>query len=470
MTTPKICFILGTRPEIIKMYSAIKYCHKKKIQYFLIHTNQHYNSNMDAVFFEELKLELPKYNLNVGSGSHASMTAKMLIGIEEALLTEQPTVVVVQGDTNSTMAGALVAAKMDIKVAHIEAGLRSYDRTMPEETNRIMVDHISDFLFPPTQKQYDIILQEGIDTTKVHLVGNTVVDAVLECKNLVKNKTQLLQDLKLGTVFDDKNNQSKNQSEITSDTTTPQNNSITKNTLSDDLFGDNEASKTFNSTAKSTNGNLVKIQNSNIEAEDIFADSELLEIEIQKQTQNTTDQSLQNQTHTNLSNANASKLGTSNYFLLTCHRPSNTEVANNFEAILSAVQALCLQQRCKCIFPIHPRLKAKHELLASFSEIIVIDPVGFLDSIALQIHSDMIFTDSGGIQEESCILKCKTVILRTNTERPESVEVGGAILLEQLTKKDIIQKFEQLTQKRVEWSNPFGDGKSGQKIIDICIK
>jgi UDP-N-acetylglucosamine 2-epimerase (non-hydrolysing) len=363
--SPKICFVLGTRPEIIKLYSSIVYCEQKDIEYFVIHTNQHYNSNMDKVFFEELRLALPKYNLGVGSGSHAAMTAKMLIGIEEALLKEKPTIVVVQGDTNSTLAGALVAAKLEIKVAHIEAGLRSYDRSMPEETNRIVVDHISDYLFPPTPKQAEILYSEGVEKGKVHLVGNTVVDAVLQCKNLVKSKPELFAQLEINQHFSEEN---------------------------------------------------------------------------------------------------------TNFFLLTCHRPSNTEEPQNFEAILSGIQQLCFENNCKCIFPIHPRLQAKQELLKSFSEIITIEPVGFLQSIGLQLYSQMIFTDSGGIQEESCILQRKAVVLRTNTERPESVQVGGAILLEQITKDQIVSKFEELDTTQVNWSNPFGDGQSGQRIIESFLE
>ncbi|NLC31565.1 MAG: UDP-N-acetyl glucosamine 2-epimerase, partial [Candidatus Moranbacteria bacterium] len=152
----KIGIILGTRPEIIKFSSIIRYCKKNKLKYFIIHTNQHYSENMDAIFFKELDLPKPKYNLGIGSGTHGDMTGRMMIGVEEVLLKERPYAILVQGDTNTVMAGALVASKLGIKVGHVEAGLRSYDRAMPEEINRVVTDHISDFLFCPTKKQADI--------------------------------------------------------------------------------------------------------------------------------------------------------------------------------------------------------------------------------------------------------------------------------------------------------------------------
>ena len=151
----KYCFILWTRPEIIKLYSCIKFCEENNLDYFLIHTNQHYSPNMDSVFFEELKLNSAKYNLWINGWNHGEMTWKMMISIEKILLDEKPDVVFVQWDTNTVLAGGLVASKLHIPVAHIEAWLRSYDMKMPEEINRIATDHLSTYLFSPTQKQKD---------------------------------------------------------------------------------------------------------------------------------------------------------------------------------------------------------------------------------------------------------------------------------------------------------------------------
>ena len=161
----KISIILGTRPEIIKMSPVIRELENKGLDYFILHTGQHYSYNLDKIFFEDLELPAAKYNLDVGSGTHAEETGKMLIGIEKVLKEEKPDVVLVEGDTNTVLAGALAASKLHIEVGHVEAGLRSYDRTMPEEINRVLTDHISDYLFAPTVKA-----RENLFT------GNTIVD------------------------------------------------------------------------------------------------------------------------------------------------------------------------------------------------------------------------------------------------------------------------------------------------------
>src|SRR4030042_6633898 len=148
----KTGIILGTRPEIIKMSPIIRECNRLGLDYFILHTGQHYSYNLDKVFFEQLGLSLPKYNIGVGSGTHAEETGKMLIGIEKVLLKEKPDIVLVEGDTNTILAGALAASKLRVKIGHVEAGLRSYDRQMPEEINRTLAAHCSDYLFAPTEK------------------------------------------------------------------------------------------------------------------------------------------------------------------------------------------------------------------------------------------------------------------------------------------------------------------------------
>ena len=147
-TQIKIPIILGTRPEIIKMSPVIRECENQNIAYFILHTGQHYSDNLDKIFFEDLELPAAKYNLDVGSGSHAEETGDTLIGMEKVLKGEKPDIVLVEGDTNTVV--ALAASKLHIKVGHVEAGLRSYDRTMPEEINRVLADHVSDYLFAPT--------------------------------------------------------------------------------------------------------------------------------------------------------------------------------------------------------------------------------------------------------------------------------------------------------------------------------
>ena len=378
----KLCFILGTRPEIIKLYSCIKEAQKQNLDFFIIHSNQHYDSKMDQIFFEELNLPKPKYNLNIGSGLHGQMTGQMLEKIEQILLQEKPSVVIVQGDTNTVLAGSLSASKIiGIKIVHIEAGLRSYNHDMPEEINRIMTDHIADFLFAPTNKQAKILESEGIDKNKIFVVGNTIVDAVLECKNLALENWQE----KLRNILKDPKNTNSN----------PLENKVEKDSLHDK-----------NSDKKN-----------------------------QK------------------------------YILLTCHRPSNTDNLDNFVAILESAQTICEQENQICIFPLHPRLKKELNLIQKYDKIKVIEPVGFLQMLGLETNSQMILTDSGGIQEESCILQKKCIILRTDTERPETVEVGGAVILNNISKLEILEKYQILKNKKVIWSNPFGDGQSAVKIL-----
>jgi len=193
----RIAIILGTRPEIIKMSPIIRECEKQDIDYYILHTGQHYSYEMDRVFFEQLRLPQAKYNLDVGSGKHGEQTGKMLAGIEDILIKDQPDVVLVQGDTNTVLAGAFAASKLQIKIGHVEAGLRSFDRTMPEETNRIVADHISDYLFAPTETSKKHLLNEGISYNKIFVTGNTVVDAAYQNLEISKSKANILEKLDL---------------------------------------------------------------------------------------------------------------------------------------------------------------------------------------------------------------------------------------------------------------------------------
>lgn len=175
----KIGIIVGTRPEIIKMAPIVRACIERKTPYTLLHTGQHYSFDMDGVFFQELELPQPNANLEVGSGSQVYQVGAIVTGMEELLGREKPDVLLVEGDTNSVLAAAIAANKMGIEVGHVEAGLRSYDRTMPEEINRILTDHVSDHLFAPTEHSRKILLGEGVDESRIHVTGNTVVDELL---------------------------------------------------------------------------------------------------------------------------------------------------------------------------------------------------------------------------------------------------------------------------------------------------
>lgn len=349
----KIAFVLGTRPEIIKMSPVIRQCVDRKIDHFLIHSNQHYSENMDAIFFQELNLEAPRYNLNVGSGQHGEMIAKIITGVEKILQDELPNWLLVQGDTNTVMAGALAASKLGVKIGHIEAGLRSYDRTMPEEINRVVTDHISDMLFPPTGKQANILIGEGIGTDKMVVTGNTIVDAVLQNQLLLSEHPK-----------------------------------------------------------------LAHYQNEK-------------------------------------------------YFLFTTHRPANVDSQENLSEIIKAISEISDRYSTPVYFPIHPRTKKQigtFGLSLNPTTFNVMDPVGYLEMLALEKNSQLIFTDSGGIQEEACILGIPSLTLRDNTERPETIEVGASILVGHDTQKIVFGATQMLASKST-WKNPFGDGTAGAKIV-----
>lgn len=186
-----ISIVLGTRPEIIKFSPIIRALDHARIPYAILHTGQHYSYTMDKVFFEQLQLPQPKHNLNVGSGSHAEQTGKMLIGIEGVLKTEMPEMVLVEGDTNSALSGALAARKLGLRVGHVEAGLRSWDHEMPEEVNRILIDHLSECLFAPSRISKSNLIREGLHESQIYVTGNTIVDAVEQNVALAKRKNFL---------------------------------------------------------------------------------------------------------------------------------------------------------------------------------------------------------------------------------------------------------------------------------------
>ncbi len=195
MRKHKIVTILGARPQFIKA-AALSVVLKDSFDEVLVHTGQHYDSNMSDVFFEELNIPKPDYHLHIGSGSHGAMTGEMLIEIEKVLESEKPDFVLVYGDTNSTLAGALAASKMLIPVIHVEAGLRSFNKSMPEEQNRILTDHLSSLLFAPTETAVENLAKEGI-TKGVHLVGDVMYDGILHFAGIAKEKSTILETLNL---------------------------------------------------------------------------------------------------------------------------------------------------------------------------------------------------------------------------------------------------------------------------------
>jgi UDP-N-acetylglucosamine 2-epimerase (non-hydrolysing) len=370
-----ICIILGTRPEIIKMSPLIRECEKRGLDYFVIHSGQHYSFEMDKAFFEDLNLPEPEYNLDVGSGTQGGQTAKILTGIENVLMGKKPDVVLVQGDTNTVMAGALAASKLHIKVGHVEAGLRSFDRRMPEEINRVVADHISDYLFAPTGESEKNLIAEGIPDEKVFVTGNTVVDAVYQNLEISNEKSDIIDSLGL------------------------------------------ESGK---------------------------------------------------------------------YLLVTAHRAENVDDKVRLSGIINGINAVSEKYSLPAVFPMHPRTeKMMKEFGISPGGIRIIKPAGYLDFLQLEANARLILTDSGGLQEESCILGVPCVTLRDNTERPETVECGGNVLAGTESERiveaaDKMINFMDCRETDVSgspensderlWENPFGDGKTSERIIDICLK
>ncbi|NHI94810.1 MAG: UDP-N-acetylglucosamine 2-epimerase (non-hydrolyzing) [Candidatus Lokiarchaeota archaeon] len=370
-----IAIIIGTRPEIIKMSPVIKACEKHNLDYFILHTGQHYSYDMDKVFFKDLELPDAKYNLDVGSDSHAKQTAKMMIGIEEILLKEKPEVVLLEGDTNSVLAGAIVAAKLPAKCGHVEAGLRTYDEkgnikffhgdsVLPEEINRKLIDHISDYLFAPTEYSKSILLNEGIPEDKILTTGNTIVDAVFQSLEIAKRKSEIL---------------------------------------------------------------------------------------------------------------NKYNLKPKNYFLVTSHRQEHVDSKINLIGILESLSKISREYSYPVIFPVHPRTARKIEefKLKVSSEIILIDPVGFLDFLNLEASAKLVLTDSGGVQEESCILGIPSVTFRNVKEKsyviPETIEVGASVLVN-TNPDEVSNAVKMMLNKKADWKNPFGDGTAGEQIVNYIIQ
>lgn len=188
-----IVLVLGTRPEIIKLAPVIRACEARSLSYSILHTGQHYSEGLDAVFFEQLELPSPDYELDVGSGTHGEQTGQMLQGVEAVLQESRPETVLVQGDTNTVLAGAIATSKLDPDLGHVEAGLRSFDRGMPEETNRVLTDHCSDYLFAPTEQSRDYLRREGLPDERIHVTGNTVVDAVQQNRAIAERKSTALE-------------------------------------------------------------------------------------------------------------------------------------------------------------------------------------------------------------------------------------------------------------------------------------
>jgi UDP-GlcNAc3NAcA epimerase len=348
-----IASIVGARPQFVKAAMVSRALRCAGFTETLVHTGQHYDNNMSKVFFEELQIPKPDYNLGIGSGHHGSQTGRMLEALEKVLQREKPNWALVYGDTNSTLAGALAAAKLHIPVAHVEAGLRSFNRRMPEEINRIITDQLSTLLFAPTETAVRNLQREGI-MDGLHNVGDVMYDAVLAHRELATNQSRILGSLNLRP---------------------------------------------------------------------------------------------------------------RNYALATVHRAENTE---DLQRLLEIFEALrILSQELPIVLPLHPRTRQalKSIPIVTNAQLILIEPVSYLDTLLLQSQARFILTDSGGVQKEAFFFRVPCITLRDETEWVETVDTGWNVVAG-TRRESIVQAARRAKAGRFD-AYPFGDGNAAQNIAKV---
>ena len=347
----KVVTIVGARPQFIKI-AAVSRKLRQRCQEVLVHTGQHYDYEMSGAFFDGLDLPRPDFNLGVGSGSHAAQTGAMLKGIEDVLLAERPECLLIYGDTNSTLAGALAASKLSIPVVHIEAGLRSYNRAMPEEINRLVADHLSDLLLCPSETAVENLTREGI-TQNVHLVGDVMLDAIEWAQEHSDHEADALLD----------------------------------------RFG----------------------------------------------------------------------LKREQYLVATMHRSENTDDPSQFRRILEAFNSLGEP----VVFPVHPRAQKIIEEIAfqPGSNLHLVEPLGYLEMVALVGSARLVLTDSGGLQKEAYWLGKPCLTMRNETEWTETVEAGWNVLVG-VDPERILHEVSTFVPPSVR-PPLYGDGKAAEKCVEL---
>ncbi|MFC1846256.1 non-hydrolyzing UDP-N-acetylglucosamine 2-epimerase [Chloroflexota bacterium] len=357
-----ICIVVGTRPGIIMFSPIIRELEYQGMDYFVLHTGQHYSYNMDRQFFEDLALKEPDYILGTVQYCkfHGEQTAEMLKGCESVLLEKKPKIVLVGGDANTNLAGALAARKLGVKVGHIEAGERSGDWRMPEEHNRVMIDHISEYLFTTNEKGKDNLVKDNVQG-RIYVTGNPIVDAAKQNHEIARNKSTILKEFKLEQ---------------------------------------------------------------------------------------------------------------DSYYILTLHREENVDSVKNLKDALEGMKLVYQKHKTRIVFLAHPRTinRIKYFGLEKYAGNIegldIKEAVGYLDFLNLLANARITLTDSGGVQQESCIFKVPCVTLRESTEWTETIDLNVNILCGTDPGK-IVGGVEKMLQVERSWSSPFGDGKSAAKILDV---
>jgi UDP-N-acetylglucosamine 2-epimerase (non-hydrolysing) len=350
-----IFHVVGARPNFMKVapvLSALK-VHSSVVQ-TLVHTGQHYDVKMSDVFFEQLGIPSPDINLAVGSGSHAKQTAEIMVRFEPVVVEGKPDLVLVYGDVNSTVAATLVCAKLGVRVGHVEAGLRSFDRTMPEEINRLVTDQLADMLFTPSEDGDENLRKEGIASGKMFRVGNVMIDSLVRLLPAAK-----------------------------------------------------------------------KIRHDNLP---------------------------------------------DRYALVTLHRPANVDDSATLRGILESL--LDVNRDLSVVFPAHPRTRQRiTEFGLSSGHLLVLDPLPYVDFLALQTRATVVITDSGGIQEETTYLGIPCLTVRENTERPITISMGTNVLVGRDRAKLRAELSKVLAGKAKKGTiPPLWDGKAGERIAEIVAR
>ncbi|MFO8014094.1 MAG: UDP-N-acetylglucosamine 2-epimerase (non-hydrolyzing) [Phycisphaerae bacterium] len=364
-TPVRILNVVGARPNFMKIAPLMRVLGERDAaRPILVHTGQHYDERMSRLFFEQLGIPRPDVNLEVGSGSHAVQTAEIMKRFEPVVREQQPDVVVVVGDVNSTIACALVAAKLHVPTAHVEAGLRSFDRAMPEEINRVLTDAISDLLFVSEPSGLANLEAEGVPADKIHFVGNVMIDTLLASLEKARSSPVL-----------------------------------------DDLG-----------------------------------------------------------------------LAPGGYAAMTLHRPSNVDDPETFGRLFGAVRTIA--EDVPVVFPAHPRTRKNMEQFGYFDDkegglggVRLVEPLGYLDFLRLMAEARLVLTDSGGIQEETTILKVPCLTLREGTERPVTVDVGCNRVVGTDPER-ILAAYREVTAVE-EFTCPAPekwDGHAAERIADVLIQ
>ena len=338
----------------MKAAPVLRSIERRGIRQTLVHTGQHYDRNMSDVFFTQLEIPEPDANLGVGSGSHAQQTAEIMRRFEPVVLEYKPDLVLVYGDVNSTVAAALVCSKLLIPVGHVEAGLRSFDRTMPEEINRIVTDRLSDLLFTPSEDGDTHLLQEGVAKDKIHRVGNVMIDSLVRLLPAARKC--------------------------------------------------------------STNGFPKRLA------------------------------------------------------LVTLHRPSNVDDSENLQKILDAL--IEASERIDIVFPVHPRTRQRiSDFGLHASKVHLVDPLPYIEFLALQTRAAVVITDSGGIQEETTYLGVPCLTVRENTERPITVTLGTNTLVGE-DKNRLTAELKNVLDGEGKKGGipPLWDGHAADRIADILCR